>query len=405
MRAWLLMLACAMAIWGGGLVVAQVAGARWGGLSGDFPCFYAAGSMVRQGRAAQVYAPEAIAAAERSVRPSQVDAYLPFFYPPPFLLVCWAVSLLPYWIAYAGFMAAGLLALAAAARMALPHGFRVLAVLAYPGIWITVLTGQNGLLSASCLAWFSLLADSRPALAGACLGLLACKPQLAICIPFALVASRRWTTLFACCACIGALSLLSLRVLGPAPWLEFLHGGRLASTAITGGMITQARIQSAFVAARLLGAGLAGAAVAQACVAAAALCVLVYVSRRKPSGPALGAALTTCTLLVTPYAMDYDLVCCAPALAYAANAPGWTPYGRIIVLLAFILPVASGMISLNTHLQIAPVVLAALLYVVVSKVKTGGPGGMAHPPQPSSPVRTATTNPAPAAHIAASARR
>ena len=360
-RAYCLMLACAMGLWGAGMVGAQIAGAQWGGVGGDFPCFYAAGRMVQTGQTAHVYEPAAMEAAERGVARMHADAYLPFFYPPPFLLLCWAISLLPYWVAFACFMLAGVLPLAAAARSFLPEGMRLLPLLAFPGLWITFLSGQNGLLSAACLAWFALLADRRPLSAGACLGVLACKPQLAICVPFALVASRRWASLFAACACILGLCVASVAFLGIAPWVAFLHSFKIASTAITGGMIPQARIQSAFVAARLLGAGLLGAGLVQAIVAGAALCVLVAFAWTRPAGVALGAALAVCALLVTPYVMDYDLVCMAPALALHR----WPPYGRIIVFVAFLLPIASGLIALNTHVQVAPLVLASLLYVAV----------------------------------------
>jgi hypothetical protein len=174
-----------------------------------------------------------MSAAEHALGGMKQSAYLPFFYPPPFLLVCWGLAWLPYWTAFAVFMASGLVPLAAAARVLLPVGMRWLPFVAYPGIWITFLSGQNGLIFAACLAWFMLLGDRRPGGAGACLGVLVCKPHLGLGVPFALAASGRWRSFAAAGACALVLCAASWAVMGAAPWVAFAQAGRAASTAIT----------------------------------------------------------------------------------------------------------------------------------------------------------------------------
>jgi hypothetical protein len=368
MRGWSVLLTITLAIWAGGMVTAQVMGAAWGSVGADFPCFYAAGVLARGGHAASVYSPAIMAQTEHAIRTMKAGAYLPFLYPPPVLLLCWTWSLLPYWIAFVVFVALGLVPLLAAYRRMLPACTSLLIFVAYPGIWITVLAGQNGLISAACLAWFMLLADRRPATGGLCLAVLACKPQLAICVPFALVASGRWRSLFAAICGFGILSLLSVAAFGFAPWLAFLHGSANAMSAITGGMIAEARIQSAFIAARLLGANLWTAGLIQGGFAIAVLFVLASLAATRPTGAALGATLAVSALAVTPYVMDYDLVCLSPALAYIVmqgQSSGWPPYGRAIVLVAFLLPVASSLIALRSGVQIAPVVIACSLALVL----------------------------------------
>jgi hypothetical protein len=371
-RAWCLILASVMGLWGGVMLLAQISGAAWGGLGGDFPCFYAAGLLARHGSPALAYAPGALAAAEHALQTGQQGGYLPFFYPPPFLMVCWLLAALPYWVAFTVFLAAGLVPLALAARRLLPAGAGWLPFLAYPGLWITVLAGQNGLILAACLAWFMLLADRRALAGGACLGVLMCKPHLAVGVPFALAAAGRWRSLVGVGLCALALCLASFLILGMAPWVAFWHAAHAAGAAITGGMIQEVRIQSVFMAARLLGAGLVTASVLQGLTALVVLVVLIRFARTRPSGEALGAAMAASALLMTPYCMDYDLVCLAPCLAFLARRTddaGGGPYLRFVLFVAFLLPLLSSVMAANAHVQGAPVVMGMVLMFVAGGVR------------------------------------
>jgi hypothetical protein len=380
LRAWCLLLTLMMAAWGGVMLLAQVSGAAWGGLGGDFPCFYAAGMLARHGSPDLAYAPGALAAAEQALQPRQQGGYLPFFYPPPFLMVCWLLAGLPYWAAFALFTAAGLVPLALAARRLLPSEAGWLPFLAYPGLWITFLAGQNGLILAACLAWFMVFADRRPLAGGACLGFLICKPHLAIGVPFALAAAGRWRHLGGVISCAAVLCVASVLILGAAPWGAFLHSAHAAATAITGGMVQEVRIQSVFMAARLLGVGLAVASIVQSVAALGVLTVLVRFARTRPPSVALGAAIAASALLITPYCMDYDLICLAPCLAFLAGQMRTgeeVPYLRFVLFVAFLLPLLSSAMAANAHLQAAPAVIgAALLFVAKGTQREGRPSSL-----------------------------
>jgi hypothetical protein len=334
----------------------------------DFTCFWTAGQLARAGGAALVYDPATLGTAEQAVRALPPDGILPFFYPPPYLLICSLLAMLPYWPSLALFVASGFLLLAAALWRLVPRGTGLLPILAFPGFLVTARTGQNGLLTAACLSWFAVLADRRPWLAGGCLGALACKPQLAICVPLALLAAGRWRALGGAFAAYALLCLASLAVFGIAPWLAFLRHAADATGTITGGMLDERKIMSAFVAARLLGASLAAAAAVQAAAAAAALVALLWFARRRPHGAALGGALAATSLLVAPYSTDYDLVCMAPALAAGlarAACLGFLPGDKILLIGAFLLPLLAHDVARATDVQVAPAVLAGLLFVLV----------------------------------------
>ena len=92
-----------------------------------------------------------------------------------------------------------------------------------PGVAVNLFFGQNGILSTILLGGGVLLLRSRPVLGGMLLGLMAYKPQLALLIPFALLAGREWRALAAAILSQLGLMLLSLLVLGVEPWLAFLY--------------------------------------------------------------------------------------------------------------------------------------------------------------------------------------
>lgn len=335
----------------------------------DFTCFWAAGALLHHGTADAVYNAATLAAAEHAARPmpAGIDG-LPFFYPPPYLLLCWLLGASPYWAALALFLTGGVLLVAIAAHRLAPPGTGWLPVLVFPGLLVSARTGQNGVFFAACFAWFAVLADRRPLLAGACLGLLVCKPQFAVCAPLALLAAGRWRCLAGAAASAALLCAASLAAFGIAPWLEFLHHLGAASANITVGIEDRAKIMSAFNMARLLGAGLGTATLVHATLAVPAVLALLWFARQRPDGAALGGALVAASLLATPYMMDYDLVCLAPALA-AATAhgarDGFAPGDKILLLAAYILPFVAHDIAANTRVQIAPLGIAGLLFVLV----------------------------------------
>ncbi len=369
-RAWVSVMAVAMAGLGAVAVIGQVAHAGWGGLGRDFTCFWAAGRMAALGHGALVFSRDALWLAERAGPAGADQPYQPFLYPPPFLLFCRVLAVLPYWPAFAAFMAAGLVPLMLCLRAILP-GAGLVALLAFPGIVYVVMCGQNGMLSAACFAGFALWADRRPWLAGACLGLLAYKPQLAAVAPLVLLAAWRWRCLGGAALAYSMLCLASLVVLGPAVWVAFLHfaqGGGTTFDLLAVSPVQQARIVSAFDAAILLGAPSKLAWALHACVAGAALAALLWFAAKRPSGLALGAALPAAVLLITPYVLDYDLVCLAPALAGVTALSirqGWPGYGRLAVLLGYGLPLVATMLALSLRFQIAPLVIAMVLATAI----------------------------------------
>jgi alpha-1,2-mannosyltransferase len=368
-QSWARVMAVLVGVWAAILIAGQVLQAPWGGLGRDFTPFWAAGDMARAGHGALVYQPDMLMQAEQHAAPG--TPYQPFLYPPPYLLFCRLIASLPYWPAFVLFMAAGFVPLLAGLR-ALAPGIGLLPLLAFPGLVYSLSCGQNGMISAACFAGFAVFADRRPYLAGACLGLLAYKPQLAAAAPLILLVAGRWRSFAAAGATYAAFCLASLIVLGADVWRAFFDFAGHAGTTfdlLAVSPVQQARIVSTFDAMVLLGAAPPVAWAAHIAVASTVMGALLWFAWRRPAGGALGAALAVGALLMTPYTLDYDLVCIAPALAWIvgdAMRVGWPAYGRVAVLCGYVLPLVATLIAVAVHVQVAPLILG-IIFVTIGR--------------------------------------
>ncbi len=91
-------------------------------LGTEFISFYAAGRVALTDGAAAAYSPILHGSAQQALFPRARYGYTTFLYPPPFLLLCLPLALLPYMVALGAWLGAGLAALAAAMRPLLPAG-------------------------------------------------------------------------------------------------------------------------------------------------------------------------------------------------------------------------------------------------------------------------------------------
>ncbi len=178
--------------------------------------------------------------------------------------------------------------------------------------------GQNGFLTAALIGGALVLLDRRPGLAGVLFGLLSYKPQFGLMIPLVLVATGRWRAFGFAALTVAALAVASTIAFGPQVWSAFL-----ASTEFSRVVVLEAgdtgwhKMQSVFSWVRMWGGSIGLAYALQrrrdrlcwpscwsGCGAAIA---------RIRSRPAL---LIIASVLATPYALDYDMMVLAPAIAF-----------------------------------------------------------------------------------------
>ena len=322
---------------GCGIVVASKthAGITLGGapLFWDFSAFWEAGKLALTGRAAEAYSDTAMVGAEHAAFPG-MTLKLPWNYPPTFQLLLAPFAALPYvqaWLLWSALSLGGLWGLLKSLQAP-----KLLLMIA-PGVAINVFFGQNGLLSLLILGSGCLLLKNRPLLAGAVLGLMAFKPQLALLVPIYLCAKGAWRSLAAAALSQTVLVLFTVLLWGPAPWFSFFRKALHPSSVIVGSSSDWKAIPSFMTFFKTIGAdpplalllhiGLAGIV--------AALAFLAF--RKEATKEGQLAILVSGSLLLSPYLRPYDLVLvlgAVPALLRSARPHIFWP----LLGLAWLLP-------------------------------------------------------------------
>ncbi|MEW5684951.1 MAG: glycosyltransferase family 87 protein [Pseudomonadota bacterium] len=340
-------------------------------LGTDFLAFWSAAKAALGGPAASVYDAARLAPVQTAAFGGVDVGYAPFPYPPTFLLLCLPFGLVPYLPALAAWVTASGYAYVRAIRGWMPSagGSRV-AALAFPAVVINLAHGQTAFLTTALFAGGTLLLGHRDILAGLLLGALVMKPHLGVLIPVALLASRNWRAVAGAGVSFTTLVVVSALVFGTDVWRALPAQLDAQRVIVEQGLLDPAKLQSLFGAARLLGAGLATAYGLQIAAGLAAAATVAVVAWRRPDARGLGPVLVAATLLTGPYLLDYDLVLAAIPLAWMlarGQAAGFRSWEKIVLLLAYVLPLISRITAMQAGIPVAPLVLAALLVITVRR--------------------------------------
>ena len=350
-------------------------------LGGDFISFYAASKLALSGHAAGAWDISAHSLAEHSLFPG-FDGYLAFFYPPPYLLLCWPLALLPYGgsalIWTIGTTVTAFWLWRAFFRQLRPEMAMPLSVmLAFPAVWINIACGQNGAVTLAILTGGFLLTDRRSLIAGLVLGLMVIKPQLAIGLPFvlggaALANPGRWRVFLATGFSALVLCGLAWLAVGQAGYDAFFANSTFAREALDQGLVDPALMQSLYGSLRVLSLPMPAAYLIQAMLSATVLMIAAYIAfKYRPSGRALGALTVSTTVLATPFLLDYDLLITALPLGWlvlTGARNGFRNWEKLGLLAAFGLPLVSRQLAQQAHLPIAPLVLLVVFMFVVRRI-------------------------------------
>jgi hypothetical protein len=271
----------------------------------DFDDFYIAGQLVWRGAIAQAYHFATMLQLQKSL--SGTDAFMPWTYPPQFDLLVAPLALLPRGLAYSVFTIGTLAAYLATLRRIAAENFVPVLILLAPLIVITVRCGQNGFLTGTLIGLTCLGLQSRKSWAGLPLGLMIIKPHLAVAFALYTLVTRRWGTILVAAATVAATSVLATVLLGPTVWTAFLGGVKEARVFLEHGFYPLFRMVSIYATIRSLGLPALVASEAQIVVAILALASVVVACWRLSPRQALGLTAIA-TLLISPYAYDYDLL-------------------------------------------------------------------------------------------------
>jgi hypothetical protein len=271
----------------------------------DFDGFYIAGQLVWRGAIEKAYHFATMFQLEKSL--SSSDAFQPWTYPPQFDLVVAPLGLLPLGLAYSVFMIGTIAAYLATLRRIATENFVPVLILLAPVIVITVRCGQNGFLTGTLIGLTCIGLQTGRSLAGLPLGLMIIKPHLAVAFAVYTLVNRRWGTALVAATTVAATSALATVLLGPAVWTAFLDGVTEARVFLEHGFYPFFRMISLYAVVRTFGFSAFVATTAQILVAIFALGMVLLASRQLSPRQSLGVAAIA-TLLISPYAYDYDLL-------------------------------------------------------------------------------------------------
>jgi hypothetical protein len=338
----------------------------------DFITFWSASDLTLHGKPEAAFDAAQITAVQRqAVAGSSVDFY--WHYPPTFQLAAAPLSLLPYGLSFLVFVSLGFAAYLLAMRPLLDQPHAGLLLAAFPAALLCAYHGQNSLFSTALLAgavYFSERGSRGALLAGACIGLLAYKPQLGVLAPLALMAAGRWLTFMAAAATAIAFAALATLVFGVDLWSAFVGDLSFVRELVESGALPWAKMPSAWVFLRYFGVTEAAAYAVQTGVIVCAAATVIYVWRRCGMTRLSWATLVSATLLVPYYIFDYELALLAIPLAILISdmaQRGATRNEKLAVLAFAVLSGVTAPISSAIHVQIGFPLLAGVLWLTTRR--------------------------------------
>ncbi len=336
----------------------------------DFVNYWSAPFLALHGRAHEIYDFHAFHAFQQSVTGPNIGFYH-YSYPPVLLLLTLPLALIPYVPALGVWLTATWYGFYRALKLATGEGALLLS-LATPALFVNAVGGQNGALTAALLCGGLLLLDRRPIVAGVLFGCLAYKPHLALLLPFALIAGRRWLTVVATGTTVVLLVAASAALFGPQRWLDYAHNLAILRAAILeDGTGVWHRMLSVFVFARRLGADVGTAYVLQGAFAAFSAFIVARSWWRADPAPIRNALVIVGTCLATPYLQDYDLVMSAFVVVWLKQAGEQDARGRqtwIVAAMAImlVLPLMSAELAQVTGLGLGPLFIIPVFALLIS---------------------------------------
>ncbi|MBR0742249.1 DUF2029 domain-containing protein [Bradyrhizobium liaoningense] len=241
-------------------------------------------------------------------------SFMPWTYPPQFDVLLAPLAFLPGWAAYLIFVAVTLGAYLVTLRVLAATRFVHVLIVSSPAIAVTIGSGQNGFLTGALLGIACINVEKRPVLAGIALGAMIIKPHLAIAVGVYMLLTKRWLVIAAAGVTIILSALICTVLFTPTIWGAWSDGVRESVSYLEEGRYPLFRMISAYaVLYPIVGSSIAASG--QAITVCLALCTLTLGVARGPSSRfALGVAVLT-SVMLSPYAYDYDLPITGVALA------------------------------------------------------------------------------------------
>ncbi|HEU0309893.1 MAG TPA: glycosyltransferase family 87 protein [Sphingomicrobium sp.] len=234
---------------------------------------------------------------------------LNFPYVPTMLLWIAPLSKVPFWAAYAGWVALSVAAFVRSCRAHLSKREIGLALISLPMVYC-LLTGQVSAFLTALLLW-ACRTPNRIA-AGIALAVIASiKPQLVLLAPLLLLATRDWRALGSSALALAVLIAISLLAYGVGTWENWIGSlDHFQEIIVRNGVLTVMVTPAA-------AAQLWGLPPLPFMALGAAVGVWLVIHCRNQAPLFQATAIAAGSLLSAPYAVLYDLVAVVPFLAWS----------------------------------------------------------------------------------------
>ncbi len=359
----------------------------------DFLQFPAAARLVHQGRAIELYNPEFLTEAVRSIAGPGTTVQLQYFYGPqvalPFvpLLGFPFLSQATLWVALSILIYSLCVYLLGKTCPALKSDLRTVALagVAYPPLFHFFVRGQISAVMLACFtAAYLAFHARREWLAGVALGLLFVKPQFLVAIPIVLLLGHSWCALAGLVLSVSAQLTFIFAWFGPAVVRSYfnmlLHSAsQPGSTELSLSPIQMHSLRSLWV---LLIPSSLDISVLYILSSIAVIALTIAIWKSPSQLTVRFSALVIAAILVNPHLYIYDLLALLPALLllaeWALSHPRHSSVAalRVLLYLTFMLPLF-GPIARWTHLQVSVPAFGALLFLLW-RISRGTPISTTH---------------------------
>jgi arabinofuranan 3-O-arabinosyltransferase len=337
----------------------------------DFCWIWVSGKFAVSSDPVQIYDPAVLSAVHNALfHPGECLFQFrhQYVYPPTFLFFTYALGLMPYLAAFAAWIAATLVLYEAAIYAIIPRPAALIAAIAAVAAPLNIVFGQNGFLTAGLAGLSLVFVERRPWLSGVFLGLLTYKPQFGVLFPIALLASRNWRALGGATATSVLLGVAATITFGFQGWPSFIDTLIDRNSGLSPDGHTELRLQSIYGLLHWAGAG-AWISWTVHLTVAAMVAVTVYAVWAKPIPHSLKATILCIgAVMVTPYALPYDLCILSIAVAFIVKdgmSRGFLAGERIGILICFV-----GLFPITT--PIAPIICGVLFFLGARRIVTYG---------------------------------
>ena len=337
----------------------------------DFIAFWTAADLALREELALAYDVTAMQTAERRLVGVEQWGVMPWLYPPTYVLMILPFGLLSYFSALALWQTLPLAGfMLVMSRIGLPALLFCLMPLS-SAIVQTIVTGQNGLLTALLLAGGLLSLERHPRIAGVIFALATFKPQFVLLVGPALLVGGQWRALGAMVAALVVLIIITVVAFGPGPWFAFFQNLSYAQDQVAAGNLPWRRMPTIFVAARMSGLDATSAQLIQGVVALGVAAGVAWVWWRRVPFNLRAALLVAAIPLATPFAYDYDQVILLLPIAWLILEAHRAPLKHTeiaVMMLVWMLP-SWWMLALvrETGVQFGPLILLAFYGVILNR--------------------------------------